>query len=49
MKKLIDLEPRDCRWPLETGGFCAERKERGAYCGAHAKRAYKPAPEEVKK
>lgn len=44
MKKLIDLERNDCRWPLDDGLFCAAPKERGSYCETHAKRAYKERP-----
>lgn len=40
MKQLLDLNPHDCRWPLDNGQFCAERRIRGAYCAEHAERAY---------
>lgn len=41
---LADLQPMDCRWPLNDGGpyrFCGCRKLslKGPYCEAHEKRA----------
>lgn len=45
-KQLIDLGPRDCRWPCGDVGepgffFCGAGALEGApYCGAHCKRAY---------
>lgn len=39
MKQLIDLEPNDCRYPMNDGGpylFCAEAQIEGSsYCPFH--------------
>lgn len=39
MKQLFDLEPNDCRYPMNDGGpylFCAEAKMEGSsYCPFH--------------
>jgi len=46
--KLLDLGPRQCRWPHgdpgQPGfGFCGMRTEDGrSYCGIHQRRAYSP-------
>lgn len=37
-KALIDLEPKECRWPLNEGGpflFCSEEAAHGPYCSHH--------------
>lgn len=39
MKSLLDLEPNECRYPMNDGGpylFCAEVQATGSsYCAAH--------------
>jgi GcrA cell cycle regulator len=45
--RMIDVERRHCRWPFgdpETSAFrfCGAPKAKGAYCAAHAERAYAP-------
>lgn len=39
MKELLDLEPNDCRYPVNEGGpflFCAEPSAKGSsYCAHH--------------
>lgn len=39
MKHLLDLEPNDCRYPMNEGGpflFCAEpAAEKSSYCSHH--------------
>jgi hypothetical protein len=32
---LIDLKPRDCRWPDARGTYCGEPISRGSYCEFH--------------
>lgn len=40
-KYILDLKPRDCRFPVD-GGFCAEHAESGPYCSHHRTIAYDP-------
>jgi GcrA cell cycle regulator len=45
LKSLVDLEPRDCRWPIGDNEFmfCAEESIEGKpYCLKHCKIAYVP-------
>lgn len=37
-----DLEWHHCRWPLESGRWCGDRKDSIAYCRHHASTAYRP-------
>ncbi len=50
MVKMVEVERRHCRWPFgdpETTDFrfCGARRVQGAYCAAHARRAYISVPE----
>ena len=39
-KALSDIGRDECRWPYDGHMACGRAKERGAYCAAHATRAY---------
>lgn len=46
---ILSVHRTDCRWPYGEPGdaafsLCGRPSERGAFCGAHAAIAYRPAP-----
>jgi GcrA cell cycle regulator len=47
---LLSVRRHECRWPLGEPGsqafsLCGQPAVRGAYCGPHARIAYRPTPE----
>lgn len=39
-KTILDLKPRDCRWPCKDNLFCGKLSERGfSYCAEHQKKS----------
>ncbi len=40
-KAMLDLEPNDCRWPLDNGLFCGGHSvDKKPYCREHCEIAY---------
>ncbi len=40
-KPMLDLEPHDCRWPLDNGLFCGGHSvDKKPYCREHCEIAY---------
>ena len=36
----LNLHSESCRWPLDDGMYCGQKKVRGSYCADHAARAH---------
>jgi hypothetical protein len=39
---LVRARPKDCRFPVKSGGICGEYAEDGVYCGKHQRVAFTP-------
>ena len=52
MKELLDLEPNDCRYPVNEGGpflFCAEPSAKGSsYCAHHRDLCFREVMEQLR-